>query len=271
MSVLLPVRKWPEFSSNHGPAIARDRGMVLAPSGRVRILLANPNSTESLTEACAALARRAASPGTLIESWSNCEGPSAVDSMYADYMAGRPLALALAALSPPPDAIVLAGFGNYGTGAVKEALEVPVVSMAEAAMAMAVPLCHRFAIVTTAARMIPYTEDVVQLAGFASRCAAVRAVELPPGSEGSLDERRVLDGLGAVISSVTGDTGADLVILGGARLSPYAAAARERSRAPILEPVSCGVQMAEALVRLGLAQSKAGKFAAPPRDLKEYE
>jgi len=29
--------------------------------------------------------------------------------------------------------------------------------------------------------------------------------------------------------------------------------------------------MAEALVRLGLAQSKAGKFAAPPRDLKEYE
>jgi allantoin racemase len=256
---------------HRGLAVARHRGIVLALLGRVRILLANPNSTESLTQACAALAQRAASPGTRIESWSNFEGPPTVDSMYADYMAGRPLALALAALSPPPDAVVLGGFGNYGTGAVKEALAVPVVSMAEAAMGMAVPLCHRFAIVTTAARMIPYTEDVVQLAGFASRCAAVRAVELPPIGEGSLDERRVLDGLGAVISSVTGDTGADLVILGGARLSPYAAAARERSRAPILEPISCGVAMAEALVRLGLAQSKAGKFAAPPRDLKEYE
>jgi len=245
--------------------------MVLASSARVRILLANPNSTESLTEACAELARRAASPGTLIESWSNRDGPPAVDSVFADYMAGRPLALALAALAPPPDAIVLAGFGNYGTGAVKEVLEAPVVSMAEAAMAMAVPLCHRFAIVTTAARMIPYTEDVVQQAGFASRCAAVRAVELPPIGLLALDDGRVVEALAAAVAGVTAETGADLVILGGARLSPYAAPLRAQSRVPVLEPVACGVQMAEALVRLGLAQSKTGKYAPPPRDFKEYE
>jgi len=78
-----------------------------------------------MTQACAVLAQRAASPGTRIESWSNIEGPPAVDSMYADYMAGRPLVLALAALSPLPDAIVLGGFGNYGTGAVKEASRCP--------------------------------------------------------------------------------------------------------------------------------------------------
>ena len=237
----------------------------------MRILLANPNSTEALTDACAALARQAASPRTLIESWTNREGPPAVDSMYGDYMAGRPLARALALLSPPPDALVLAGFGNYGTGAVKEALQVPVVSMAEAAMAIAVPLCHRFAIVTTAARMIPYTEDLVQLAGFAPRCAAVRAVELPPIDGAPEDRRGVVEDLSDAVATLVADTRADLVILGGARLSPYAAALRPRSAVPIIEPVACGVQMAEALVRLGLAQSTAGKFAPPPRDLKEYE
>jgi len=237
----------------------------------VRILLANPNSTEALTEACAVLARQAASPGTLTESWTNREGPPAVDSMYGDYMAGRPLARALALLSPPPDALVLAGFGNYGTGAVKEVLQAPVVSMAEAAMAMAVPLCHRFAIVTTAARMIPYTEDVVQLAGFAPRCAAVRAVELPPIGAAPEDRRGVVEDLSDAVATLVADTRADLVILGGARLSPYAAALRPRSPVPIIEPVACGVHMAEALVRLGLAQSRAGKFAPPPRDLKEYE
>jgi len=237
----------------------------------VRILLANPNSTEALTEACAMLGRQAASPGTLVESWTNREGPPAVDSAYGDYMAGRPLARALAVLSPPPDAVVLAGFGNYGTVAVKEVLEYPVVSMAEAAMAMAVPLCHRFAILTTAARMIPYTEDVVQLAGFASRCAAVRAVELPPLGATLQHEAGVLDALAGAVAKITGDTRAELVILGGARLSPYAAALRPRSPVPVLEPVACGVQMAEALVRLGLAQSKTGKFGPPPRDLKEYE
>ena len=73
------------------------------------------------------------------------------------------------------------------------------------------------------------------------------------------------------MATLVADTRADLVILGGARLSPYAAALRPRSAVPIIEPVACGVQMAEALVRLGLAQSTAGKFAPPPRDLKEYE
>ena len=138
-------------------------------------------------------------------------------------------------------------------------------------MAMAVPLCHRFAIVTTAARMIPYTEDVVQQAGFAPRCAAVRAVELPPIGERAPDEAGVVEALAAAAATVTAETGADLVILGGARLSPYAAPLRARSRVPVLEPVACGVQMAEALVRLGLSQSKTGKYAPPPRDLKEYE
>ena len=245
--------------------------MVLAKVGHVRILLANANSTEALTEACAALARLAASAGTLIESWTNHEGPPAVDSMYGDYMAGRPLARALALLSPPPDALVLAGFGNYGTAAVKEVFQAPVVSMAEAAMAIAVPLCHRFAIVTTAVRMIPYTEDFVQLAGFAPRCAAVRAVELPPLGALLEDGQGVAEALARAVAALVADTRADLVILGGARLSPYAAALRPRSPVPIIEPVACGVQMAEALVRLGLAQSKAGKFAPPPRDLKEYE
>src|SRR6267378_3361211 len=166
------------------------RGIVLASARHMRILLANPNSTEALTEACAVLARRAASPGTLIESWTNREGPPAVDSMYGDYMAGRPLARALA--------------------------------------------------------------DLVQLAGFAPRCAAVRAIELPPIGA-PLDAPRVAEALASAIARVAVETGADLVIFGGARLSPFAEAVRPESAMPVLEPVACGVQMAEALVRLGLS------------------
>jgi hypothetical protein len=37
-----------------------------------------------------------------------------------------------------------------------------------------------------------------------------------------------------------------------------------------VEPVACAVTMAESLVRIGLRQSKAGKFARPPRPLGEY-
>lgn len=235
----------------------------------MRVLLANPNSTQDITEACAALARDVASPGTEIIPWTNVDGPPLIDSVYADYMAGRPLLRALAQLAAP-DAIVLAGFGNYGTAAAKEILEVPVVGMAEAAMALALPLCHRFAIVTTAPRMIAYTEEVVRVAGLADRCAAVRAVSLPPLTAAPGPELDTVSELATAIHAVRVQAGADLVILGGSRLSPYAAALRTAVPIPVLEPVACGVQVAEALVRLGLRQSKAGTFARPPLPLEEY-
>ena len=236
----------------------------------MRLLVANPNSTEAITEACAALARDAASPGTDIVVWTNRHGPPVIDSVYGDYMAGRPLALGLSRLHPVPDGVVLAGFGNYGTAAVKEALDVPVVSMAEAAMMLALPLCHRFAIVTTAPRMIAYTEDIVRLAGLGERCAAVRAVSLPPITAAPPPETQVVAELTAAVEAVRAQVGADLVVLGGSRLSPYAAALRRVVPIPVLEPVACGVQVAEALVRLGLRQSKTGKFAPPPQPLSEY-
>jgi allantoin racemase len=236
----------------------------------MRIVLANPNATAGMTDACAILARAAASPGTEIVAWTNHEGPPIVDSWLADYFAGRPLARALRTLTPVPDAIVLAGFGNYGTVAVKEALDVPVVGMPEAAMSIAVPLCHRFAIVTTTPRMIPYTEDLVTAMGFRERCAGVAAVSLPPLGVAVSDDA-VVGELAAEVERVRATTRADLVILGGARLSPCAAALRKLVTLPVLEPVACGVQMAEALVRLGLRQSKSGKYARPPQPFEAYD
>jgi allantoin racemase len=236
----------------------------------MRLLVANPNSSEAITESCAALAREAASTGTDVVAWTNRHGPPVIDSVYGDYMAGRPLVLGLSRLRPSPDAVVLAGFGNYGTAAVKEIFDAPVISMAEAAMVLALPLCHRFAIVTTAPRMIPYTEDILRLSGLAERCATVRAVNLPPMTAAPPPEAQIVVELAAIVQAVRVELGADLVILGGSRLSRYAAALRRVVSIPVLEPVACAVQLAEALVRLGLKQSKVGKFASPQEPLSEY-
>lgn len=237
----------------------------------MRILLANPNATIAITDACLALARGVASPGTAVVGWTNASGPAVVDSFYADYAAGGPLARGLSAAAPGTDAVVLAGFGNYGAAAVKEALAIPVVSMAEAAMGVATLLTHRFAIVTTSRRMIAYTEDLVATAGFAPRCTAVRAVELPPIGEAPPSEEAIVGALADEAERVAADTGAEAVVLGGARLAVFAAALRRRTRVPVIEPVACGVLLAESLVRMGLAQSKLGKFAPPPRPLAEYD
>lgn len=229
----------------------------------MKLVVVNPNATAALTDACVDIARAAASAGTEIVGWTNTAGPPVVDSFSTDYAAGHALVAGLRMLSPVPDAVVLCGFGNYGTAAVKEALGIPVVSMAEAAMSLALLLCHRFVIVTTAPRMIPYTEDLVQLGGFAARCAAVRAITLPPITAPPPDPAAVVADLEMAVAAVTADTGADLVILGGLRLSPYAAMLAAPTIVPILEPVACGVQITEALVRLRVRQSKVRKFAFP--------
>ena len=236
----------------------------------MRLLVANPNSTQAITEACVALARAAASPGTAIVGWTNREGPPVVDSVHADYLAGRPLLAGLRAARPAPGAVVLAGFGNYGTAAAKEALAVPVVAMAEAAMAMATLLCHRFAIVTTLPRMIPYTEDLVRLAGLESRCAGVRAGSLPPVTAPVPEREAVVAALAAEVERARAEGGADLVILGGARLSPYAVDLGRRTALPVVEPLACAVRVAEALVGLGLhlrIVGRPGRIAALERIL----
>jgi Asp/Glu/hydantoin racemase len=95
----------------------------------------------------------------------------------------------------------------------------------------------------------------------------VRAVELPAlgAPEPSADE------LVASLAAAAAATGAELVILGGSRLSPHAAALRARTAVTVVEPVACAVTMAESLVRVGLRPSKAGKFGRPPRPLAEYQ
>jgi Asp/Glu/hydantoin racemase len=61
------------------------------------------------------------------------------------------------------------------------------------------------------------------------------------------------------------------VVLGGSRLSPFAEALRKLTPLTVLEPVACAVQLAESLVRLGLTQSKSGKYAPPPQPFESYE
>ena len=46
----------------------------------MRILVANPNATEAITDVCLALARGAASPGTELTGWTNRQGPPIIDS-----------------------------------------------------------------------------------------------------------------------------------------------------------------------------------------------
>ena len=52
------------------------------------------------------------------------------------------------------------------------------------------------------------------------------------------------------------------MILGGAALAGFAARMQPEAPVPLLDGISCGVAMAEALVKLAVPKPRAGSFAA---------
>lgn len=238
----------------------------------MKLLIVNPNSSEIVTGAIMESARRGASPGTELISITSKGGPRNIDSAFGDYMAGHHMLAAVREAVPThrPDTIVLAGFGNVGIGALKEIMDVPVISISEASMAMACLLGHRFSTLTMLQQFIPYQQDLVRLYGFEAKCASVRAIDINV-EECVTNREEALRQLSEQVQKLVREDGAEVVILACAGLCGYDEALTKMAGVPVLDPVAVAVKVAESFVALGACHSKVRKFHAPPQDLAAYE
>lgn len=237
----------------------------------MKLLIVNPNSSETVTAAIMTSARRAAAPGTEIVGVTTKGGTRNIDSAFGDYLSGAyMLRTALEAVAlHRPDGVVLAGFGRVGLDALKEALTVPVVSIAEASMAVACLLGHRFSTLTMLQQFIPYQQELVRAFGFEAKCASVRAINV--NVEACVTERaRTLAELEAEVRRIVTEDRAEVVILACAGLCGYDAELTRLAGVPVLDPVAVGVKVAEGLVALGLCHSKVRRYALPPQPLEHY-
>ena len=237
----------------------------------MKLMVINPNSSETVTGAIMESARRAAAAGTELVAVTTKGGTRNIDSAIADYLSGAYMIRTCldAVAVHQPDAVVLAGFGRVGIDALKEALAMPIVSIAEASMAMACLLGHRFTTLTMLQQFIPYQQDLVRLFGFEAKCASVRAININV-EECVTDRERTLRELQDQIRRIVAEDGAEVVILACAGLCGYDAELSRLAGIPVLDPAAVGVKVAESLVGLGLAHSKIRKFAPPPQPLDSY-
>jgi len=237
----------------------------------MKLMVVNPNSSETVTGAIMESARRGAAAGTELVAITTKGGTRNIDSAFGDYLSGSFMirtcleAVALHA----PDAVVLAGFGRVGIDALKEALSIPVVSISEASMAMACLLGHRFSTLTMLQQFIPYQQDLVRLYGFQDKCASVRAIDVNV-EECVTNREKALSELRAQIRKIVEEDRAEVVILACAGLCGYDVELSRLAGVPVLDPVAVAVKVAESFAALGLAQSKLRKFAHPPQNLEAY-
>ena len=223
-----------------------------------RLLLINPNTTQSITDLVLKHAKRFAAKGTTLRAISGAFGPRYIASRIGYAIAGHAAVDALANDRGARDAVVLAGFGDPGLAALKEVSKVPVVGMAEASILQACAIGRRFSIVTGGERWKPMLEEFVAAQGLAARLASVRTVA-PTGADIARNPKAAMALLARGCSACAREDGADVVILGGAGLAGLAAKLQGTVDVPLLDGVACAISMAEAL-----AKQKPCRAGTPP-------
>jgi allantoin racemase len=233
----------------------------------MRLLLANPNTTQAVTDTIAAAARAAAAPGTEIVPATARFGARVIGTRTEMAIAEHAAVDLLAREADGCDAVIIGASIDSGLRASREMLAVPVLGLTESALHVACLTGGRFGAVTLSRRSAYVLREMIEGYGLLSRCGGLRAVDSNPLDLLAAPER-VADLILAQATDLVERDMVDVVVLVGAVMAPMPARVQPRLAVPVVEGVSCAVALAEALVRLRLPKSTAGGYAAlPAREL----
>lgn len=225
-----------------------------------RILLINPNMTQSMTEAMAEVARNTAGDAAEIVPLTATQGFPYIASRAEAQIAGAQVLETIAAHRHDADAVIIAAFGDPGLVAARELFDLPVIGMAEAAVLSAAMLGDRFSVVTFTPHMVRWYRDCVLQTGLGARFTGVRC---PATAPASLDDvaTKLKGDLIALAHAATESDGADVVILGGAPLAGLAPSIAPDTPGILVDPIAAATAQAMSLARL--SHSYANRVTRP--------
>jgi allantoin racemase len=229
----------------------------------MKILVINPNTTSAMTEKIGQAARAAAAAGTEIIAVNPPDGPVSIEGYYDEAFSVPGLLAEIAkGEASGVSAHIIACFDDTGLEAARSLASAPVIGIGEAAFHLASMLGHRFAVITTLSRSIAAIETNLLKYGLATRCAKVRACEVPvlslddPASNASTL-------ISSEIERAKQEDSAEAIVLGCAGMADLATRLTEKHGLPVIDGVASAVKLAEALGALGLKTSKIGAYAFP--------
>jgi len=229
----------------------------------MNILLINPNTSQSVSELILAEARRAAAPDTQVRVLTAPFGVAYIETRFESLIGAYAAATLAAEHWEQHDAIVVAAFGDPGIDGLREALDIPVVGLTEAALMSACLLGKRFSIVAISRRITAWYRECVLANGLLDRLASIRSLDGPLQDIGRVQDDHT-ERLQALCLSAVEDDGADVIIIAGAPLAGLARSIKERIPVPVVDGVSSAVCHAQTLVSLAPAPAHRGSFAPPP-------
>lgn len=162
------------------------------------------------------------------------------------------------------DGAIIYCFGDPGLRAAKEKLNIPVVGINEPAVHLASMLGNRFSIMAVGPDTVnrAMLMDNVLLYGLEGRCASIRFLSmsvLDLETQKDKQARRLFEEATRAVE----EDGADTIVLGCGSMFGVEEKVRNELDVPVVVPGPVALRTCEALIDLGLAQSRRF-FAAPP-------
>lgn len=222
----------------------------------MKILCINPNSSQEVTEGIEKICRKYSLSDTEVEVKYIKEAPSGIESYHDAAISEKYLLDKFEEWKEQYDGFIVACHSDIGVDLLRELTDKPVIGIGEASMLFALPLGHKFSILSLKRKKIPQKEDLVKKYGLINRCASIRATGL--GVIANYQEKKeklIQEGMKAVE-----EDGAEILILGCAGMAGIDKEIEKIVGVPVIDGVVSALLIIESLIRYGVNTSKVGKY-----------
>ncbi len=222
----------------------------------MKILCINPNSSREVTEGIEKICKSYALPDTELEVQYIKEAPSGIESYQDAAIAERYLLERFQEWEKEYDGFIIACHSDIGIDLLRELTVKPVIGIGESSMLFALPLGHKFSILSLKRKKIPQKEDLVRKYGLENRCASIRATGLGVvATDEDKREKLIKEGFSAVK-----EDGAEVLILGCAGMAGLDKIIEKIVKVPVIDGLVCALMIIESLVKYGIETSKIAKY-----------
>jgi allantoin racemase len=220
----------------------------------MNLLIINPNSDESMTQAILSSATQFSRGDFDVRCLSTPGAPPFIDT-YSDTAAAMPgMVELLRKHEAEYDGFIVACHCDPNLDLMKEATDKPMVGIGEASMKIATMLGHRFSVISTDQRSVPNKEALIRSYHLQDLLASVRSPSAA-WAERSEEEKYLLTARAAVEEDM-----AEVIVLGCAGMTGLDKRLESELGVPVLDGVICALIVASGLARYQVSTSKIRRY-----------
>ena len=223
----------------------------------MRLLVINPNTSESFTKSIQLAADAVKSSNTEVICVNPSSGPRSIESVYDELLSASPCLELLISNRNQFDGFVIACYGNHPViTAAREMLQQPVIGIMEASLYLACMVGQKFSIITSEERAISMFEDGVRHLGLESRCASIRSTGTAVLALEGQNKNDVEDLILTESRKAVELDGAEVISLGCAGMAGLDQRLSRELGVPVVDGVPAAVKLLEGLISCGIQTSK---------------